>query len=301
MSRPIYLTEELKRQALEEFSKSLASLKMSDGKVTYNKSFTYKGDDKAVVLFTPVAYAKMVGLIMSFDSEVAWHGVGHRVKGEDGVYLIEDILVYPQTVSGSTVEMDTEAYAKWIMENDEDERFNNIIMQGHSHVNFSTTPSSVDTNHQESILDQLKDGFYIFLIWNKKLEHNTKIYDLDTNTLYENADISYGITSEEYDFAGFIDEAKSRVVKKVVQPTYAYQGGYNYGDGAKYSGGSYNGGTKPATTPVTTPTTPATTGKTKAKQKGKAEVGSGWNGRGSGSMEDEADDYMAELRDRFNT
>ena len=81
MSRPIYLTEELKRQALEEFSKTLASLKMSDGKVTYNKSFTYKGDDKAVVLFTPVAYAKMVGLIMSFDSEVAWHGVGHRLKG----------------------------------------------------------------------------------------------------------------------------------------------------------------------------------------------------------------------------
>ena len=30
MSRPIYLTEELKRQALEEFSKTLASLKMSD-------------------------------------------------------------------------------------------------------------------------------------------------------------------------------------------------------------------------------------------------------------------------------
>lgn len=292
MSRPIYLTDELKKQALEEFTKTLAGLKMSDGKVSYNKSFTYKGDDKAVVLFTPVAYSKMVGLLMSFDSEVAWHGVGRRVKGENGVYLIEDILVYPQTVSGSTVEMDTEAYAKWIMENDEDERFNNIIMQGHSHVNFSTSPSAVDTNHQESILDQLKEGFYIFLIWNKKLEHNTKIYDLDTNTLYENADISYGITSEEYDFAKFIDDAKSRVVKKVVPATTYYNGVYS---GSSYSGGSC-GGVKTGAA-----TTPATTGRSKTKQKGKAEVGSGWNGRGTDNMYDEADDYMSGLHDRFDT
>ena len=40
MSKPIKLTKELKDQALKEFKDSLNKLKMSDGKVSYNKSFT---------------------------------------------------------------------------------------------------------------------------------------------------------------------------------------------------------------------------------------------------------------------
>ena len=106
MAKPIKLTDELRQQALAEFAKTLFGMKMADGKVSYNKNFTYKDNDKAKILFTPVAYAKMISLLMAFESEVAWHGVGKRVEGS--VFLISDILVYPQTVSGVTVEMDTE-------------------------------------------------------------------------------------------------------------------------------------------------------------------------------------------------
>lgn len=96
MSKPIRLTDELKKQALEEFMKALDGLKMSDGKVAYNKNFTYKDDDKAQILFTPLAYTKMISLIMSFDSEVAWHGVGKRLRNNENTarFLITDILVY---------------------------------------------------------------------------------------------------------------------------------------------------------------------------------------------------------------
>lgn len=223
MSKPIKLTEELRQQAIEEFAQTLSKVKMADGKICYNKNFTYKDDDKATVLFTSLAYTKMIRLMMAFDSEVAWHGCGERI--DNTTFLITDILVYPQTVTGATVDMDPEEYVKWLMENEGDERFYNIIMQGHSHVMMPTTPSTTDLTHQEDILNQLKgDGFYIFMIWNKKLENNMKIYDLANNVLYENKDIVYGIYEEE-GVDEFLDEARAVVTKHIPQSKPTYYGG----------------------------------------------------------------------------
>ena len=53
-------------------------VKMFDGKLNYNKSFKWDGDDKAVVVMSSVAFAKMTMLIQTFSSEVAWHGVAFR-------------------------------------------------------------------------------------------------------------------------------------------------------------------------------------------------------------------------------
>lgn len=294
MSKLIKLTPELKQQAVQEFAKALSEMKMADGKLSYSKNFTYKNEEKAKILFTPTAYAKMVSLLMAFESEVAWHGVGERM--DEKTFVISDILVYPQTVTGTTVDMDTEKYAMWLMENDEDDRFNHIIMQGHSHVKMQTSPSPVDKNHQEEILAQLTDDmYYIFMIWNKRLEHTTKIYDLQNNTMYEDNEIEYGIMDDQCDLDEFIDEAN----KQVVEHKYT---GYQYGGGSgyQYSGGGYsgyNGGGGKNTTPaVTTPTS-----KNKTKQKGKSDVGSGWKGRGTEDMDDDASDYYGTQRDFFNT
>ena len=259
MSKPIKLTKELKDQALKEFKDSLNKLKMSDGKVSYNKSFTYKEDEKAIIILTPLAYTKMLALLTSFDTEVAWHGIGKRI--DTTKFAITDIVVYPQTVTGSNVDMDPERYAHWLMKNDDDERFNNIVMQGHSHVNFGTTPSPVDTKHQEDILSQLSDDmFYIFMIWNKRLEHTTKIYDLKENTLYEDSDIVYTIADEEYKIEAFMKDAKEQVVKKVTQPTNHPSG---FGGYTSYPGVN-----------------------SKPKENKKPEIGNGWRGRFS-----DEDDY----------
>lgn len=282
MAKPITLTKELIDQAMIEFSKSLAVMKMAEGKVNYSKNFTYKDTEKAKILFTPTAYAKMVSLLMAFESEVAWHGVGRRVN--DNVFLISDILVYPQTVSGATVEMDTEEYATWLMENDEDERFYNIIMQGHSHVRMNTSPSSVDKQHQEEILEQLSgDKFYIFMIWNKRLEHYTKIFDLKNNILYEDGDVEYGISDEDCDFDAFIKDAKKMVVEKKYSYQYsksatAYNG---YPNSVAPSGNNANDKSK--TTPISS----------KPKYNGKSNIGNGWKGRGSEDMDDNAKDFFS--------
>lgn len=294
MSKPIKLTPELKQQAVAEFAKTLAEMKMSDGKVSYSKNFTYKNEEKAKILFTPTAYAKMVSLLMAFESEVAWHGVGERM--DEKTFVISDILVYPQTVTGTTVDMDTEKYALWLMENDEDDRFNHIIMQGHSHVKMQTSPSSVDKTHQEEILEQLTDDmYYIFMIWNKRLEHTTKIYDLQNNTMYDDSEIEYGIIDEQCDLDVFIEEATNQVVER--KYTVGTSGNYNYGGGYgyNYSNGGYNGGGGKYATPTTL------SSRNKTKQKGKSDVGSGWKGRGTEDMDDYADEYYGTQQNFFNT
>ena len=191
MSRPIKMTQAYMDECRQDFEKALQLTKLADGKLTFTKTFSI-ADRKAVLYFTANAWAKMTALIRDFDKEVAWHGVASRGEDESkDEYIISDIVVYPQTVSGATVEMDTEEYAKWLMDNADDERFENIHMQGHSHVNMVPNPSSVDLNHQEEILNMLgDDDFYIFMIWNKSLSNNIKIYDLKKNVLFEDKDIT---------------------------------------------------------------------------------------------------------------
>lgn len=213
MPKPIMLTDEVIEQMKAEFEDHLRKAKLSDGKLTYTKNFSYKDDDaKVSVMFTPLAYVKMISLLQHCNDEVAWHGFVDR-KSED-LFLITDIVVYPQEVTGATVNTDQEGYQQWIMEID-DERFNSLRMQGHSHVNMACSPSSTDLNHQEQILAQLSgDAYYIFMIWNKRLDHNIKVYDFATNTLYEDKDVEVGVVDEGFDMDSFIEDIDSLVKKK---------------------------------------------------------------------------------------
>ncbi len=227
MSKIIKLTPDHIRECITEFEKDLTSSKWADGKISFNKTIGTVSR-KAKIFFTERAWMKMQALIREFDKEVAWHGVAFR--GEDpekDEYIIKDILVYPQKVSGASVEMDTEEYAKWIEENIEDERFFDIRMQGHSHVNMGVTPSSVDLTHQEAILDQLTDNlFYIFMIWNKRGDSNIKIYDLAKNILFETTDIDVEVLDDGYGIDSFIKSSKEQVKDRIT--TYQYQNNTYY-------------------------------------------------------------------------
>ena len=282
MSKPIKLTEELRKSALEEFANSLQKAKMADGEIVYRKNFTYKDSEKATVWFTPVAYAKMLGLIMHFSDEVAWHGVGERL--EDASFLISDILVYPQTVTTVTVDMDTTEYAKWLIDNIDDDRFNHIIMQGHSHVMMGTSPSGTDLTHQQDILNQLSDdSFYIFMIWNKKLENNIKIFDLKNNTLYEDRDIEYGIYGDDTDIDAFIKEASGNVRKMTnYSRNYGAASGYNSKDPKS---------SKTADTKNSKNTKDETKEAKEMTSKLYGTIGGKYNDRGKQDAYDHADDY----------
>ena len=219
MSKPIKLNEELIQKYAEEFEAALRGEKFPNGKITFSKTVEYdKGEvPPATVVFEPKAYAKMLSLLHAFDSEVAWHGV---VTRDEDVFYIHDILVYPQEVSGATVNTDQEGYQRWMMELP-DEVANHLHLQGHSHVNMGTSSSGVDETHQQSILKMIpNDGFYIFMIYNKRLEHNIKIYDMANNVLYEDKDIEVMLDCEGCDLDAFVKNAKEVVTTKTYQSYY---------------------------------------------------------------------------------
>jgi len=209
MAKPIAMTEEMKQQARDDFAAALDSIKMSDGKFSYSKSFKYE-DAGAVVWLTQEAYKKIVALVTEFPDEVGWHGTVSR--SNDSEFTIEDIFVYPQEVTGSTVNTDQRAYSNWLYALDDD-TFNSIRMQGHSHVNMGVSPSGVDDKHRQQILGQLEpDMYYIFMIWNKALSVHTLIYDMARNVMYENNDVEVNLLGGE-GMDEFLADAKEKVQK----------------------------------------------------------------------------------------
>lgn len=281
---PEYI-EECRTAFQEAFEKAMSNVKLSDGKIQFTKTIGHV-DRKAIVFFSEKAYLKMISLIRDFNDEVAWHGTAFR-SGDDTKdwYYIDDILVYPQTVTGSTVNTDQEKYQTWLMSH-EDDVFNNIRFQGHSHVNMGVTPSGVDTTHQEQLLEQLEDDmFYIFMIWNKRSDVYSKIYDMKKNIMFETSDVTIKVLDGEYALDAFLKESHELVQKKVY--TYNqnnYQQGYGrspyyQGDGKPYNplegktgagSGTGNQGTlPPANTSGKKEEKPSGTGKKDKKDKKK--------------------------------
>lgn len=252
MARMIKITpeyiEECRTEFSKEFERAISNAKLTDGKLHFMKEFG-KINQKAIVYFTELAWLKMTTLIREFSDEVAWHGTAYRLDSEEGenIYAIGDIFVYPQEVTGATVNTDQVAYQTWLM-SQEDDVFNNLRFQGHSHVNMGVTPSGVDLTHQEQILDQLEDDmFYIFMIWNKRHDVNAKIYDFQKNLLFEASDVTIQVLDGKIGLEKFTQDAKSMVKRK--QYNYSgYQGqnyqGYGnagYGRSSVYTPQNYSG------------------------------------------------------------
>lgn len=209
MPKPMRVTDAIKEQVVAAFVQRIGEMKLLDGKVSFVHDFSFRKGDRATVEFTHLAYSKMMALVDRFDTEIAWHGFVRRSDHDH--FVIEDVLVYPQTVTGTTVNTDQEAYDQWLM-TIEGDNFNRMKFQGHSHVNMGTSPSATDLQHQAKIISQLGgEGFYIFMIVNKKRQCTMKVYDADNNTLFENDDIDVVVPEEDVQLSKFIEEAKGMV------------------------------------------------------------------------------------------
>lgn len=231
--RPIFIDETSIERMVEEFRESLKKTCLVDGSVTYTRRLGFQNAEKkkAEIEFSPLAYQKMVSIIRDFSTEIGWHGTVERTG--DASFLIKDILVYPQEVTAATVNTDQEEYQKWIIKLDDDTA-NSMRMQGHSHVNMSCGPSTTDLTHQRDLLESIgHEGYYIFMIWNKRLEREIKVYDLDNNILYENADVDVKVGGQD-DLSGFLAEAK-----KLCRAKYADYTGTTYSSPA-YGGTAYS-------------------------------------------------------------
>lgn len=218
MSRKIKLTEEDINELVNNFKASLTGMRFDSDKITYTADTKLKEQKKIKVFFTPEAYCKMTTLIKGCEKEIAWHGTVEQT--EDGNYIITDILMYPQEITGATVTSNDEKYPMWLMQQP-DEVFNKIRFQGHSHVNFGATPSATDLTLYNNMLQTLSnEDFYIFMIMNKKAETWIQIYNLAENVIYENNDIEVAVllnnkTSMEW----FGEQCRDNIVERKVTYT----------------------------------------------------------------------------------
>ena len=143
--------------------------------------------EKPVVIFSDIAHAKITKLVDDCTGEVGWQGIVDR---KDNVFIIKDILVYPQTVTSVTVTVDELEYAQWLSKLPTG-TIQKLRFQAHSHVNMSVTPSNTDTTLYNNYLQTLKDDdYYIFMIINKRNNINMWIYDLKTNLRYTTNEIT---------------------------------------------------------------------------------------------------------------
>ena len=123
---------------------------------------------------TEVALSKMTALVDAFEGEVGWHGTVNKLA--ENFFEIDDIIVYPQDASAASIYTDQRKYEMWLM-GQPDDIFNRLRMHGHSHVNFSATPSSKDDRHREGLTAHLLPGmFYLFLILNKAYKTHTYVH-----------------------------------------------------------------------------------------------------------------------------
>ena len=213
--KPIRITEEDKQKIKEEFAAMLDKLRMNDGKISISKNFgerEAKGEERPMIVYTPEAYIKMDFLVRKFDTEIGWHGLIKRIQPH--VFLVYDAIVYPQEVTGVTVNTDQEGYTQFLFDLPE-EKANFMHYHGHSHVNMGVTPSQTDMTHRDGMLQSARDdGFWVFQIWNKRGDISSVIYDLAENTLYDTKDIDLAIILQDGTYANaFIADALSKVKK----------------------------------------------------------------------------------------
>lgn len=221
LSRDPTELSEARQKVIDQFNEYLKSVDWSEGRINFNYLAAPETLKRRATLYlTEKAWQKISSLVNAFSKEVAWHGIARR--GENDDYYIDDIVVYPQIVTAATVDTDDIAYATWLYSFDDD-TFNHIRMQGHSHVNMSVTPSPTDTGYWSRLMRQVQEPdvqnrFYICMIVNKRSEKYIRIYDFDKGILFETADIDCQLIKEPDGIEQFLDDAKEKVKDYVAKP-----------------------------------------------------------------------------------
>jgi hypothetical protein len=210
--------EEVKQKLLEQYdatvfmNTSTVELRLSVEDIL-NKYIEEQHIEEPTVYITPNAYIKMRMLVDKTDKEIGWYGIVEQVPGLESSYIIEDIIVYPQKVTGATVEQDENRMFEFETSLTT-EQVNHKRFQGHSHVNMSTTPSGVDENFYQDLLSQVND-YFIITITNKRNEYTTRFYDITNNILYTDVPI-YLIQQDGTLYETWFAEQKEKVAEHTI-------------------------------------------------------------------------------------
>ena len=154
---------------------------------------------KPTLLIDETAYTKMYELVKQSPIELQWHMMVKRDL-ENNTYTIYDILLFPQTNSGTSTTTDQDEFAKWQSNliQDMDFPLEELRGHGHSHVNMNVYSSGIDDAYQMDLITKVKDGdYYVFLVLNKRMEMYALIYDFHQQIIFDTDDIDIQIISHD--------------------------------------------------------------------------------------------------------
>jgi hypothetical protein len=213
----IKINKQTHEDLMNKFKSYLENARLTGDSIDFKTSLIPARPDlpKAHLYITAEAYVKILLYVRDTSTEIAWHGT---VKRNKNIFLIKDVMLYPQTLAALTVTTDQENYNEWLCGLDDDTH-NHLRFQGHSHVNLAVSPSGTDLQYYNDILQVLpNDEYYIFMIINKSGDMTLLIYDLAENIIYENADIIFHVTNEkdEIDILDTIDNEKTEYCTRPV-------------------------------------------------------------------------------------
>ncbi len=184
---------------------------------------------RAKLNFSAIAWSKMHWLVQEFKDEIEWHGL--IVRTDKRSFYVKDILTFPHEISPSSVISDQKEYADWINGLPHQQQ-QELFFHGHSHVNYTVSPSPVDTKYRSDIIGNLgiprpgtdEDIFYAFIILNKRSDWSAQIFDVTNNVVYDTKDIDLDILCEDgTKLSDFLTSTKSIVKEKRPTP-YDYRG-----------------------------------------------------------------------------
>lgn len=164
------------------------------------------------VCITTEAYSKMRLLVDKFEKELGWYGIVTEMPGIN-TFVIEDLVVYPQKVTGTTCEQDEDKMFDFEMSLTT-EQVNKKRFHGHSHVSMGAFASSTDENFYQELLKQVTD-YFIITITNKRNEYCTRFYDVRNNVLYTDVPIEL-INADGHSMLEWYEEQE----KKLITRTY---------------------------------------------------------------------------------
>lgn len=174
------------------------------------------------VIISDEALAKSKALVEQCQQEIAWHGIVNADR-EKGIYYIKDVVVPPQHVTGASVESDSNEWALWAAQFD-NETFNEIRCHMHSHVNMSVFSSGTDDDYQKDVVTKDSNlDYYIFLIWNKRGELFARFYDVENNVMFDNKEFPVSYES------GSINEWAAKEIEEKVKTAPTTYKDYIYG------------------------------------------------------------------------
>lgn len=208
--------ESVKEKLLEKYNNTIfmntdvVDIKI-DIKEILEQHIAAKNLTEPSIFITADAYIKMRKLVSDTSTEIGWYGTVTKQPGLDEVYIIDDIIVYPQRVTGATCEQDDDKMFNFEMSLTTDQ-VNHKRFQGHSHVNMGVTPSGVDEQFYRDLLTQVND-YFIITVTNKREEYTTRFYDIVNNIVYSDLPIRV-ITENGGILDTWYEEAKKQLVNR---------------------------------------------------------------------------------------